>query len=397
MSVPHRKLSSASTASTSSLRQALDFEPDDRWKAATQKTIEDSLRFMIREAKEELQRKLDADPNISSEQRAAHIEEYKRTENGIRKLAQEEFEHAVHKERMERRWAAGQAIPNQISEALRSEQQTILDSIQKTASGGEFNADGNTTSNNAAPLSSPALQPGASKPPDLKARIPTRQHSQEDSSDESEDDYGDESNHLLNHSERGKDSLYRSPHDSPVHLLPQSDRNVPKNHQIWKPSISPEEDALADSPHVVGRQVGRRASMTSIKSTGSLSFRPSSGHNSIPEFSEEVEHSASSSEREKAQTRLAEQQWSTLNRARDKEKTSQRSTQIEGRRVSMNDDNMRTPSPMTNGPTSPPPLPPLSTKPVYRPSSQASLLSTSRPSAEPYPSPASAKYVLENA
>ncbi|KAJ7579044.1 hypothetical protein C8J56DRAFT_796862, partial [Mycena floridula] len=121
MATTQRKLSSASTASTSSLRQHVpDFEPDDEWKANMRKTIHEALKVMFDEADQNLNQQIKTARDDQERQRL--VAEHTRTRKEITGLAQEEFEHAVNKERMQRRWTVGQALPTVISEALRSEQ-----------------------------------------------------------------------------------------------------------------------------------------------------------------------------------------------------------------------------------------------------------------------------------
>lgn len=344
MAAPHRKLSSASTSSTSSLRHAPEFEPDDEWKATMLDTITENLNFMVKEAEEEFQRKTKAVPHNAQQ----YHEEFKRTEAAIKRLAKEEFQHALSKERMERRWAAGQALPADVSEALRSEQQIILDTIQaqKSASSGDVN--------------SSQVESSASRsiPPPSDDRDDISEES--DSSDEESD--SEEPTSEPSRPSGGHPRRFIAP---PRYVPPRS--IAPSPHEIWKPSISPDEDRHG---------LSRRGSMASMKSASSVSFRQSAAHPPIPEFKEDNAELAEKAERERVQE--AEQSWSMMNRARERE-----AQKLDGPSVNLLsrlDDNTRTPSPMSStGATSPPPIPPLATKPVVRRPSQASLLSSSRP------------------
>ncbi|EIW77109.1 hypothetical protein CONPUDRAFT_168122 [Coniophora puteana RWD-64-598 SS2] len=112
-------------------------EPDGAWKEKLRREIEKNLGSMVEAAKQNRQAKLSAG-QVSPDQRGSLDREYKATMETIRRLAEGQFRDAVERERVERKWASGDAIDGNWSDALVKEQQAILDNIEKekTQSGG---------------------------------------------------------------------------------------------------------------------------------------------------------------------------------------------------------------------------------------------------------------------
>ena len=123
----------ASTTTTSSGTLTLDndpTEPDDEWKEKLRKQIEEGLVSMVSDAMASMQSKLKQAP-VAPEERDRLAKEHHQTMRNIRRLAQEQFESALERERMERRWAAGQTVDRHWEEILVREQQAIMDNIKK--------------------------------------------------------------------------------------------------------------------------------------------------------------------------------------------------------------------------------------------------------------------------
>jgi hypothetical protein len=154
-------------------------------------------------------------------------------------------------------------------------------------------------------------------------------------------------------SEEPEDSLLRPPerlrssadrpstHESVNRPMDRPSRSLSERHtrpsakpipEIWKPSISPEEDARLSSPYTLAR----RGSTASMRSTGSASIRPSIAE-AIPERADDVE---GPSEREKGRSHETEQAWHPPEKMREKE-----------RQAPLNDDRQRVvrePSPLSD-------------------------------------------------
>jgi hypothetical protein len=104
-----------------------DFEPDQRWKADLRLRIEDGLSSMVERAKKDYSAKRN-DPSLD-ESTVNH--DYNRVMRDIRLIAEEQYQLEVARERQERRWASGQHIDQEWSEAMIREQQAILDNIKR--------------------------------------------------------------------------------------------------------------------------------------------------------------------------------------------------------------------------------------------------------------------------
>ncbi|TFK41725.1 hypothetical protein BDQ12DRAFT_599230, partial [Crucibulum laeve] len=116
--MPAAALPPSSTASTSIRRDRPDVEPDDKWKTALKKKIEEGLASMVQEAKDDLEQKMQQNPANGQHLHA----EYLQTMDNIKKLATEQFLIEVDRERQERLWAAGIPMNPQWNEALVLEQ-----------------------------------------------------------------------------------------------------------------------------------------------------------------------------------------------------------------------------------------------------------------------------------
>ena len=109
-------------------------EPDEEWKNRLKKEIKDSLASMVKEAKDSRDNQLREAP-VSPEDRERLTMEYKTAMNNIRQLAAEQFKIGHDRERQERRWALGIPMNPKWTEALKQEQQTIMDRIKQGGAG----------------------------------------------------------------------------------------------------------------------------------------------------------------------------------------------------------------------------------------------------------------------
>ena len=327
-----------------------DVEPDEEWKNRLRKAIEENLASMVKEAKDSRDNQLREAP-VSPEDRERLTMEYKTAMNNIRQLAAEQFQIELDRERQERRWASGIPMNPQWTEALKQEQQTIMDRIKQGGTGSTHPESGmiaespveelprprppgaRTMSNHDPPPSlpqPPAQQEKAAKaerdrervarpvvpvpPQPLAARRGSDAHSVS-SRDREEHSHSfrkaaghaaprerpslpdtwvtpeatEESEDLFKRPRRPtleKNTLDKWDPSSPLSATKtpdreRSQRSISERHAahsppnsipaIWKPSISPEEDAAASKPY----NLGRRGSTASIRSIGSTTgIRP---------------------------------------------------------------------------------------------------------------------------
>ncbi|KAG2068773.1 hypothetical protein BDR04DRAFT_1023469, partial [Suillus decipiens] len=110
-----------STTELSTNQSAADFEPDEQWKSRLKVDIEDNLRSMVDEAKQNLHDTLKKAP-ASAVERERLTEEHLATMKNIRNLAEEQFRIALERERQERRLAAGQVSDQKWSDKMTEEQ-----------------------------------------------------------------------------------------------------------------------------------------------------------------------------------------------------------------------------------------------------------------------------------
>ncbi|KAJ7499325.1 hypothetical protein FB451DRAFT_34284 [Mycena latifolia] len=86
-----------------------DDEPDEEWKKNRKQIIEDGFKAMIQEAKDRLERKIQSIRGMGESEeeteraRLSLVEEFQSEAAAIKALAKEEFEHALARERLQRR------------------------------------------------------------------------------------------------------------------------------------------------------------------------------------------------------------------------------------------------------------------------------------------------------
>ena len=124
--------SKAPSVITSSVKQCqIDVEPDDMWKDALKKRIEEGLKSMVDDATKARDDQLARIPP-NSPQREGIWQDHENAMKTIVSLARDEFQLELERERQERRWSNGQAMTPQWDHALKSEQQEIMDRIKET-------------------------------------------------------------------------------------------------------------------------------------------------------------------------------------------------------------------------------------------------------------------------
>jgi hypothetical protein len=103
-----------------------DFEPDERWKLELRKRIETGLSPTVEKAKRDYINHIQAGILDKSIIDSDH-EEFM---NAVRRMAQEQYLVALERERQELRWACGEDVDSKLTEAIKDEQQAILDAIR---------------------------------------------------------------------------------------------------------------------------------------------------------------------------------------------------------------------------------------------------------------------------
>ncbi|KAJ6567273.1 hypothetical protein DFH09DRAFT_1156536 [Mycena vulgaris] len=88
--------------------QPMEDEPDEEWKENRRQIIEDGFKPMIQEAKDRLERKLQSIPRGMGDaeeeaERERLVEEFRSEAAAMKALAKEELEHALARERLQRR------------------------------------------------------------------------------------------------------------------------------------------------------------------------------------------------------------------------------------------------------------------------------------------------------
>ncbi|KAK7467608.1 hypothetical protein VKT23_004661 [Stygiomarasmius scandens] len=395
--------SSASAASASKQRTDDRFEPDDQWKKDLKKRIEDNLSGMLQDAKDLLESNLHKFPN----RRTILENDFNKTLDNIRKLADDAYREELERERQERRWAMGAELNPAWKESIEKEQQAIMDMIKS----GQTNA-------------SESQSPDASDA-DAVSAVLGNDHISPDNSDSApvsndgdpiSDSESDGASLLRaprelgqtvragKQKEKEKDSPSRISSESPParsserhsrparlngSLRPSPERDVSSSRSFNDRSPHPSNSSpgasplywtppKTDDPHSNLQRrtsssrrsddppvnpVQRRGSTASIRSTGSSSFRPSS--TTIPETDSSV---TTKIELERRATQEVEQQWSRMDAARDKGKDRVGTYEQAHSPHDYAASHSPGPGSVSSSPSQSrrPPTPPLNTKPVYR-------------------------------
>ncbi|KAF9455964.1 hypothetical protein BDZ94DRAFT_1276863 [Collybia nuda] len=394
-----------STISSSTKPHELDIEPDEQWKTNLRTRIEEGLKSMVQDAKDNMAAELRRAP-VGAEERERLTQEYTDAMTNIRKLAAEAFQTELERERQERRWASGQAMLPQWSQALMEEQQDIMDRIKKSSSNAKLPA---PVSDVRPPIIVPKSTPREIPPPmsypipELPAELqkgreekerrereqrererererdrdrpPLPVHTSRRGSDTHVSEYSqtfrhatynllpgglyneplldneftDEPEELLRPPERYRSVSDRPPiHDraaeAPVsRSIERQPRSLSDRHtthsppkpipEVWKPAITPEDDARMSKPF----PLGRRGSTASIRSTGSGGIRPSIAE-AIPERADDMIEITQQREKERERVQGVEQERG-MDKIRERERSM--STRNEGRQSVTNDHSQR--------------------------------------------------------
>ncbi|KAG6907571.1 hypothetical protein DXG01_008408 [Tephrocybe rancida] len=212
---------------------AAELEPDIAWKDALRAKIEDDMATMVEDAKKRLQSELNKGP-ASVERREILIQEYQRTMNTLRALAQNTFGVELEQERQERRWA---------NDALVQEQQDIMNRIKGVQNGSQSSS---TTK-------PPAVQLTEARPIKRASPVPVTSPAMPDDSDMATQEPARERREVL---PRGLERLLR-----------EGSISVPQ------PSPALHASSSSSSPKP------RTGSMNSTISTLTPSLHPPSAHN----------------------------------------------------------------------------------------------------------------------
>ncbi|KAF8900316.1 hypothetical protein CPB85DRAFT_162151 [Mucidula mucida] len=120
--------------------QTSEFEPSREWRDALFRRVQETYVDMVAEAKRHLEDCLAADgltnDQLHDPRYKKHIAEYQERKENAKKLSQQAYNDELQRERYERRWGAGYAMPRSWTEDVGAEQQAIMDNIarKRTAS-----------------------------------------------------------------------------------------------------------------------------------------------------------------------------------------------------------------------------------------------------------------------
>ncbi|KAF7979266.1 hypothetical protein HWV62_14566 [Athelia sp. TMB] len=109
----------------------LEAEPDDAWKVALRKQIEDSLLPLVQEAKDLYSRKLNEGP-LDQVTRGRLTNEHSQALQNIRRIADDLYRDQIDQERQQLKWAQGGTVERGWSEGIVKQQQAIIDNIART-------------------------------------------------------------------------------------------------------------------------------------------------------------------------------------------------------------------------------------------------------------------------
>ena len=269
-------------------------EPGAEWKESLRKQIEENLLPMYNDAKETLNQKLREAP-VDEARRERLVKEHHDTLKNIRRIADDIFRDQIEEERQQLLWARGETVDSAWSGGLVKQQQAILEQIERERATSRRSSSQVSVPNQQSqgtPGESPTserdgeyfsrnigrnivpLTPGRVDEDRMTGRSRNTsatsggydgRYSGERMGDYSRSAIVDEPEEMDRPGKpypEGKSSLRRQSTNAGHKAVPE----------IWKPSISPEEDAHLSRPSVLGR----RGSMASIQSNSHRS--PSTPH-----------------------------------------------------------------------------------------------------------------------
>ncbi|KIM76213.1 hypothetical protein PILCRDRAFT_652928 [Piloderma croceum F 1598] len=375
-------------------------EPTEEWKEALRKEIEQTLSPMYIEAKEALDSKLREAP-VDPEGREKLAKEHSDTMKNIRRIAEDLFQDQVEEERQQLRWTQGGTMSHEWSGGILRHQKAILEQIEKEKRAGSRASSSQIPGANQSRQHQQSLSTAGESPTDERdgeyfSRDPNRNpvplspgHVAQDrvtgrprnsgaASNGYEQRYagertGDYTRSMIVDEPEEMDRSFRPPYpEGKGSIRRQNTSTGPKGiPEIWKPSISPEEDAALSRPSALARRgsissiqsnsyrspstthfsdrpeptLARQGSTSSIgpqsyrpsvathfpdrpeqrpvprqgsvSSIGSYSYRPPST-SQIPEYPEPADIAALE-ERERSGIQAVEEQWSGIDRARERD------------------------------------------------------------------------------
>jgi hypothetical protein len=406
-------------------------EPTDEWKEALRKEVEQSLSPMFMEAKEALDSKLSVAP-VDPESRDKLAKEHSDTMKNIRRIAEDLFQDQVEAERQQLRWAQGGTMSHEWSGGILRHQKAILEQIEREKrAGSRANSSQipgvNQSRQHQQSQSPPGESPTYEREGEYISRDPNRNHvplspghatqdrvtgrprNSSAASNGYEQRYagertGDYTRSAIVDEPEEMDRSFRPSYpEGKGSIRRQNTSTGPKGiPEIWKPSISPEQDAALSRPSALPRRgsissiqsnsyrspstthisdrpeptLARQGSTSSIgpqsyrspgtthfpdrpeqrpvprqgsvSSIGSYSYRPPST-SQIPEYPEPVDIAALE-ERERSSIQAVDEQWSGIDRAREQARSGQ-DTRYRSGSAQRTEEYTGMPSPNSAGPS----------------------------------------------
>ena len=273
-----------SSTMASSKPDGADYEPDEEWKVQLRKRIEEGLQSMVADAKENQAAELKKAPD-TPETRMRLEADYKQAMQTIKALASEQYQLELDRERNQRRWTAGVPMNPGWTQYFREEQQNIMNSIKQSSNQTDNSvrtASRSPTEERRSAIPKPsnelpalAHSPVLPVPPNPSVR-PTEEHEKSFVSPQSVRRGSDARTVSHDHDEHpGSRRGHRARSSGSVHSAEHLARSLPRAPppEVWKPTISPAEDALPAKTY----NLGRRGSTASMRSTGSGTSMRSTG------------------------------------------------------------------------------------------------------------------------
>ena len=331
-------------SSTTTTSNGVDCEPDDAWKENLRKRIEEGLKSMVADARDNHATELSKAPD-TTEARTRLEADYNEAMRTIKSLASEQYKLELDRERNQRRWTAGVPMTPGWSQYFRQEQQNIMNSIKQSnqTDNSVRTASESPTEERRSAIPKPSNEPPALAPSSSPVLLPVPPSPSVRPAEERERPFvspqsvrrGSDVRSSLS-SDRDDPGSFRRNHHGSVHVRPSlpetwvasetvdepeellrspptrarvpsidrpsqpsssvspdirwdnslgrssgsihssEPRSPPRAPpEVWKPAISPAEDALPPPP-AKPYNLGRRGSSTSMRSAGSgASIRPS--------------------------------------------------------------------------------------------------------------------------
>ncbi len=287
--------------------QTSEFEPSREWRDALFRRVQETYVDMVAEAKRHLEDCLAADgltnDQLHDPRYKKHIAEYQERKENAKKLSQQAYNDELQRERYERRWGAGYAMPRSWTEDVGAEQQAIMDNIARKRT---------------------ASESGSIKDPPVHVTEAVKEPEKSDIAEEEEEEEEDEDDE---EDIQGPTAVSNSPSTSHPISIPttykRSSYGPTRSPEVWMPPPIALEEAKRELKREREREslsrrgsiTSRRGSINSVRSKlssnnvrdkavtddpglrpkASINFRPPSVPVPIPELHDDDEHSYSSS------------------------------------------------------------------------------------------------------